>query len=169
MPAASSALRLFAFAAAAVLVGCGGSGDDGGSGAAATVVLVDQTTTASATSATPRANWTLLHDGPTFMPTGPASVEVCAQGEWMQTVTGTANLNFTASLAEPVDVASPAAGVAATAGQRALGFTRCHTYSSTGTALRSTRMAFEVKQTSGANALTDYSVSVRWIVRATYQ
>jgi hypothetical protein len=159
-----------AILATLLLGACGGGGDDGGPEA---VTIVDETlTVAEAPTGASRSQWSPTVAGPTFKTAGAATIEVCAQGTWLQKVSSATLLLSDIGLAEPTMRPSPSTGRAdAVAGAMVpISFTRCATYSSPSAIKSASTMAtFHIRTGGGAtNALDQYELTIRWTVKATY-
>lgn len=160
--------HLASIALCTILAACGGGG-----GEETTVTILNQTVTASGApsgGSAGQSQWLIGVDGPALVIDRAASVTVCAQGEWVQSLNADTSIFSDIAMALPGD--QPSGGTVTTAGtgsSATIPFSRCYTLETTGPTTRQTRMTFHIRVGSGpSNSLGAYSARVAWTATATY-
>lgn len=160
---------LIAATLAATLTACGGGG-----GEAQTVTILNQTVNASgaptAPGVTAQSQWQVGVDGPALVVDRAASVTVCAQGEWVQSLAADTQIYSDIRMSLPGD--QPSGGtqiIAATGASVSIPFSRCYSFETTGPSTRETRMVFNIRVGVGpSNSLGAYTARIAWTATASY-
>lgn len=162
---------LAATACSALLAACGGGGDVVYQPGPPVVILQQASVATGDASGSSNGAVAATLDGPPFTVSKAAGVEICASGAWVQKVSKPVSLTLHYTALEPVPAGAPAttAATADAAHDGSVPIAQCmNTILNAGTYRLQALMQLSA-DCACADALTAYTATVNWTVRAQYE